>query len=158
MLHILTTTYVFSLSNFNHSNHHVIVGHSDFNFHLLDNSQSRGSFHVIRILWLGILVRHYFANKGPSSQGYGFSSGHVWMWELDCELSWAPKNRCFWTVVLEKTLESPMDCSLPGSSAHEIFQARVLEWVAIAFSIIMAEWYPNVHCSTVHNSQDMETT
>ena len=54
--------------------------------------------------------RHYFANKGPSSQGYGFSSGHIWMWELDCEESWAPKNWCFWTVVLEKTLESPLDC------------------------------------------------
>ena len=50
----------------------------------------------------------YFANKGPSSQGYGFSSGHVWMWELDCEEGWAP-NWCFWTVVLEKTLESPLD-------------------------------------------------
>ena len=44
------------------------------------------------------------------SQGYGFSSGHVWMWELDCEESWAPKNWCFWSVVLEKTLESPLDC------------------------------------------------
>ena len=54
--------------------------------------------------------RHYFANKGLSSQGYGFSSGHVWMWELDCEESWAPKNWCFWSVVLEKTLESPLDC------------------------------------------------
>ena len=54
--------------------------------------------------------RHYFVNKGLSSQGYGFSSGHVWMWELDCEESWAPKNLCFWTVVLEKTLESPLDC------------------------------------------------
>ena len=54
--------------------------------------------------------RHYFANEGPSSQGYGFSCGHVWMWELDCEESWAPKNWCFWTVVLEKTLESPLDC------------------------------------------------
>ena len=51
--------------------------------------------------------RHYFANKSPSSQSYGLSSGHVWMWELDCEESWAPKNWCFWTVVLEKTLESP---------------------------------------------------
>ena len=48
--------------------------------------------------------------KGPSDQGYGFSSGYVWMWELDCEESWAPKNWCFWTVVLEKTLESPSDC------------------------------------------------
>ena len=54
--------------------------------------------------------RHYFANKGPSSQGYGFSRGHVWMWELDCEESWALKNWCFWMVVLEKTLESPLDC------------------------------------------------
>ena len=51
-----------------------------------------------------------FANKGPSSQGYGFSSGHVWMWELDCRESWALKNWCFWTVVLEKTLVSPLDC------------------------------------------------
>ena len=54
--------------------------------------------------------RHYFAKKGPSSQGYGFFSSHVWMWELDCEEGWAPKNWCFWTVVLEKTLESPLDC------------------------------------------------
>ena len=53
--------------------------------------------------------RHYFANKGPSSQGYGFSSGHVWMWELDYKESWVPKTWCFWTVVLEKTLESPLD-------------------------------------------------
>ena len=52
--------------------------------------------------------RDYFAN-GPSSQGYGFSSRHVWMWELDCEESWAWKNWFFWTVVLEKTLESPLD-------------------------------------------------
>ena len=54
--------------------------------------------------------RHYFVNKGPSSQGYGFSSGHVWMWELDYKESWALKNWYFWTVVLEKTLESPLDC------------------------------------------------
>ena len=54
--------------------------------------------------------KHYLVNKGPSGQGYGVSSGHVWMWELDCEESWALKNWCFWTVVLEKTLESPLDC------------------------------------------------
>ena len=54
--------------------------------------------------------RRYFANKGLSSQGYGFSSGHVWMWELDCEESWRLKNWCFWTVVLEKILESPLEC------------------------------------------------
>ena len=50
--------------------------------------------------------RHYFVNKGLSSQGNGFSSGHVWMWELDYKESWAQKNCCFWTVVLEKTLET----------------------------------------------------
>ena len=54
--------------------------------------------------------RHYFANKGPSSQSYGFFSSRVWMWELDYKESWAPNNWCFWTVVLEKTLESPLDC------------------------------------------------
>ena len=54
--------------------------------------------------------RRYFVNRSPSSQGYGFSSGHVWMWELDYKESWAPKNWCFWTVVLEKTAESPLDC------------------------------------------------
>ena len=54
--------------------------------------------------------RHYFANKGPSGQGYGFSTGHVWMWELDCEEGWVLKNWCFWTVVLEKTHESPLGC------------------------------------------------
>ena len=54
--------------------------------------------------WLFLMSK-----QGPSSQGYGFSSGHVWMWELDCE-GRVPKNWCFWTVVLEKTLESPLDC------------------------------------------------
>ena len=53
--------------------------------------------------------RHYFANKGLSSQSYGFSNSHVWMWELDYKESWAQKNWCFWTVVLERTLESPLD-------------------------------------------------
>ena len=55
--------------------------------------------------------RHYFTNKGPSSQSYGFSNGHVWMWELDYKESWEQKNWCFWTVLLEKTLESPLDCT-----------------------------------------------
>ena len=53
--------------------------------------------------------RNYFANKGPSSQNCGFSGSHVWMWELDYKESWAPKNWCFWTVVLKKTLESPLN-------------------------------------------------
>ena len=54
--------------------------------------------------------RDYFTNKGPSSQSYGFSSSHVWMWELDYKESWAPRNWCICTSVLEKTLESPLDC------------------------------------------------
>ena len=54
--------------------------------------------------------RHYFANRGPSGQSYGFSRSHVQMWELDYKESWAPKDWCFWTVVLEKTLESLLDC------------------------------------------------
>ena len=55
-------------------------------------------------------LRHYFANKGPSSQSYVFSSSHEWMWKLDHKENWALKNLSFWTVVLEKTLESPLDC------------------------------------------------
>ena len=55
--------------------------------------------------------RHYFDNKSPSSQTFSFSSSHVWMWELDYKESWALKNWCFWTVVLEKTVESPLDCN-----------------------------------------------
>ena len=54
--------------------------------------------------------KHYFANKGPSSQSYGFSRSHVWVGKLDHKESWAQKNWCFWTVVLEKTLESLLDC------------------------------------------------
>ena len=69
--------------------------------------------------------RHYFANKGPSSQGYGFSSGHVWMWELDYKESWVPKNWCFWTMVLEKTLESPLDCK----EIHPVHPEGDQSWV-----------------------------
>ena len=54
--------------------------------------------------------RYSFANKSPSTQSYGFSSSHVWMWELDYKEGWGPNNWCFWTAVLEKTLESPLDC------------------------------------------------
>ena len=54
--------------------------------------------------------RYHFADKGPYGQSYGFSSSHVQMWELDYKESWAPKNWCFWTIVLEKSFESPLDC------------------------------------------------
>ena len=68
--------------------------------------------------------RHYFADWGPSSQGYGFSCGHVWMWELDCEEGWGLKNWCFWTVVSEKTLESPLDCK----EIQPVHSARDQPW------------------------------
>ena len=55
-------------------------------------------------------IKKTFASKGPSNQSYGFSSSHVWMWELDHIESWVPKSWCFWTVVLKKALESPLDC------------------------------------------------
>ena len=56
--------------------------------------------------------RHYFANKGPSSQSYGFSSSHLEVWELDDKESWVLKNWWIWAIVLEKTLVSPMDCKV----------------------------------------------
>ena len=75
------------------------------------------------------MQRHYFANKGLSSQSYGFASSHIWMWELDYKESWVLKNWCFWTVVLEKTLESPLDCKeiqpvSPKGSQSWIFIGR----------------------------------
>ena len=60
--------------------------------------------------------RYYFANKGPSSQGYGFSSNHVWIWELNYKESWGMKNWCFWTVLSEKTLESSLACKRSNQS------------------------------------------
>ena len=74
--------------------------------------------------------RQNFANKGPSSQGYGFSSSHVWMWELDYTESWAPKNWCFWTVVLEKTLESPLDIK----EIHPVYPKGNQYWIFIGRS------------------------
>ena len=74
--------------------------------------------------------RHYFANKGLSSQGDGFSSSHVWMCQLDYKESWAPKNWCFWTAVLEKTLESPVDYKAiqlvyPKGDQYWVFTGRM---------------------------------
>ena len=60
--------------------------------------------------------RHYFANKGPYSQSYGFSSSQVWMWMLDHKEGWAPNNGCFWTVVLEKTLENLLEARRSNQS------------------------------------------
>ena len=87
--------------------------------------------------------RHYFANKGPSSQGYGFSSSRVWMWEFNYKESWVPKNWCFWTVVLEKTLESPMDCK----EIQPVHPKGDQSWVFIGRNDVEAEtpilWPPD---------------
>ena len=70
--------------------------------------------------------RDYFANKGPSNQGYGFSSSHVWMWELYYKESWVLKKWCFWTVVFQKTLESPLDCKEIKPVNPKWNQSRIL--------------------------------
>ena len=73
--------------------------------------------------------RHCFANKGLSSQSYGFSTSHTWMWGLDYKESWMPKYRYFWTVILEKTLESPLACKIkpvhPKGNQSWIFIGRI---------------------------------
>ena len=86
--------------------------------------------------------RHDFADKGPSSQSYGFSSGHVCMWELDYKESWALKNWCFWTVVLEKTLESPLDARRSNQSIlKEITPEYSLEGLISSWSSnTLATW------------------
>ena len=88
--------------------------------------------------------RHYFANKGLSGQGYGFSSGHVWMWDLENKESWALNNWCFWTVVLEKTLESPLDCK----EIQPVHPRGDQSWVFIGRTDVEAEtpilWSPDV--------------
>ena len=76
-----------------------------------------------------------FANKGPSNQGDGFSSSHVWMWELDYKESWMPKNWCFWTVVLEKTLESPLN----SKDIQPVHPKEDHSWVFIGRTDIEAE-------------------
>ena len=88
--------------------------------------------------------KHYFANKGLSSRGYVFSSGHVWMWELDYTESWALKNWCFWTVVLEKTLESTLDCKEIQLVHHKGDQSWMLigsfkEWTSVHSTDVEAE-------------------
>ena len=88
--------------------------------------------------------RYYFANKGLSSQCYGFSSSHVWMWEWDYKESWGPKNWCFWTVVLEKTLESPMD----WKEIQPVHPKGNHSWIFIGRVAVEAEtsilWPPDV--------------
>ena len=102
------------------------------------------------------MQRHYFANKGPSSQGYGFSSGHVWMWGLDCEEGWEPKNWCFWTVVLKKTLESPLDFK----EIQPVYPKGDQSWVFIGRTAAKAEtpvlWPPDAKSWLIGKDPDTE--
>ena len=98
--------------------------------------------------------RHYFANKGLSSHGYGFSSSHVWMWELDHKEGWALKNWCFWTVVLEKTLESPLDCQ----EIHPVHPKGDQSWVFFGRTDVEAEtpilWPPDANSWFIWKDSD----
>ena len=98
--------------------------------------------------------RHYFANKCPSSQGYGFSSGHVWVWELDYKESWVLKNWCFWTVVLEKTLENPLDCK----EVQPVHPKGDQVWVFIGRTDVEAEtlilWPPDANSWLISKDRD----
>ena len=96
--------------------------------------------------------RHYFVNKGPSSQGYGFSSGHVWIWELDYKQSWALKIWCFWTVVLEKTLESPLDCK----EIQPVHPKENQSWIFIGKTNVAAE--TPILCSPMPRTDSFEKT
>ena len=86
--------------------------------------------------------RHYFADKGLYSWSYGFSSSHVWMWELDHKESWALKNWCVWTVMLKKTLESPFDCNI-----KPVYPKGKQSWIFIGRTDAVAEapilWLPD---------------
>ena len=80
--------------------------------------------------------RHYFANKGPSNQSYGFPSSHVWMWELDCKENWVLKNWCFWTEVLEQTLERPWTARRSNQSIlKENSPEYSLEWLMLKLKL-----------------------
>ena len=87
--------------------------------------------------------RYHFANKDSYSQSYGLSSNHVWMWELDYKKRWVLKNWCFWTVMLEKTLESPLDCK----EVQPVCLKGDQSWVFIGRTDVEAEtpilWLPD---------------
>ena len=87
--------------------------------------------------------RHYFVDKGPSSQSYGFSNSHVWMWELHYKESWVPENWCFWTVVLEKTLESPLDCKEIQPVHPKGDQSWIFIWRTDAEAEALILWLPD---------------
>ena len=114
-------------------------------------------------LWPSILKRQhikkqkrYFANKGPSSQSYGFSSGQVWMWELDYKESWTQENWCFWTVVLDKTLECPLDCKEVQPVHPKGNQSWIFIWRSDAEAETPILWPPDAKRWLVWKDPDAE--
>ena len=110
--------------------------------------------HILGIHSNYFMIIYYFANKGLSSQGYDFSSSHVWMWKLDYKESWVPKNWCFWTVLLEKTLESPLDCK----EIQAVHPKGDQSWVFIGTTDAEAEtpilWLPDAKSRPVWKDPD----
>ena len=103
-----------------------------------------------------ILKSRDIANKGPYSQSYGLSSSHVWMWELDHKEGWAPKNWCFWTAVLERTLESPLDSKEikpvnPNGNQPWIFTGRTNAEVAAPIL-----WSPDAKSRFIRKDPNVE--
>ena len=98
--------------------------------------------------------RHYFADKSPSSQSYGFSSSHVWMWELDYKKGWVPKNWCLQTVVLEKTLENPLDCKEIKPVNHKGNQTWVFTGRTDAEAEALILWPPDVNSRLIGKDPD----
>ena len=96
--------------------------------------------------------RHYFANKGPHGQSYGFSSSHVWMWELDYKESWALKNWCFWTVVLEKTLENPLE----SKEIKPVNPKGNQPWIFIGRTEVPILWPPDAKSPLIVKDSDAE--
>ena len=101
--------------------------------------------------------RYHFANRGPYSQSYGFSNSRVWMWELDHQEGWVPKNWCFWTVVLEKTLERPLD-----SKGIKLVNPKGNQsWIFIERTVAEAEapilWPPNAESQFIRKDPDAGT-
>ena len=109
---------------------------------------------VMMILDSILKIETLLCQKRSSGQGYGFSSGHVWMWELDCEESWALKNWCFWTVVLEKTLESFLDYK----EIQPVHPKGDQSWVFIGRTVAEAEapilWPPHAKCWLIGKDPD----
>ena len=107
------------------------------------NYSLKNAYNHLFIVALFTITKTYFINKSPPNQGYSFSSSHVWMWELAYKKSWVLKNWCFWTVVLEKTLESPLDCK----EIQPVHPKGDLFWVFIGRTDVEAEtpilWPPD---------------